>query len=180
VNVYQDNIFGSLMFQDPNAPGIPSPYALTSNSSPSPSSDFVNALKQKLPLILQAAAVGRKPCSPWPSCTYPGQSGNTACSGASKTAPTVTSVSPNVGPAKGGFIVLLKGTGFCGATSVTAGGWKATSFTVVSDTEVRAVLPGLPSTTKIPASGYSVDVAVCTAAGCSPQYVPGNFNYLPQ
>ena len=40
--------------------------------------------------------------------------------------PTVTSVSPNSGPAAGGTSVTITGTNFTGATAVTFGGTAAT------------------------------------------------------
>ena len=55
--------------------------------------------------------------------------------------PTVTSVNPGTGPLAGGNTVTITGTGFAGATSVTFGGVAATSFTVVSDTQISAVVP---------------------------------------
>ena len=50
-------------------------------------------------------------------------------------APTVTGLSPTSGPAAGGTLVTITGTGFTGATAVDFGTTAATSFTVVSDTD---------------------------------------------
>ena len=61
-------------------------------------------------------------------------------------APAVTSVTPNSGPRAGGNTVTLAGTGFTGATSVTFGGVAATSFTVVNNTTITAVVPGAAAT----------------------------------
>jgi hypothetical protein len=55
--------------------------------------------------------------------------------------PTVTSVTPGIGPLAGGNTVTITGTGFTGATSVTFGGVAATSFTVVNDTTITSVVP---------------------------------------
>jgi hypothetical protein len=71
--------------------------------------------------------------------------------------PVVTSVSPPGGPTAGGNTVTIKGTGLQHATSVTIGLTPVTSFTVVNDTEVRAVAPARPA--------GSVHVRVTTAGG---------------
>ena len=54
--------------------------------------------------------------------------------------PTITSFNPTSGPV--GSSVTVTGTGFTGATSVTFGTIAATSFTVNSDTQITAVVPG--------------------------------------
>lgn len=54
--------------------------------------------------------------------------------------PTITSFNPTSGPA--GSSVTVTGTGFTGATKVTFGSIAATSFTVNSDTQFTAVVPG--------------------------------------
>ncbi len=56
-------------------------------------------------------------------------------------APSVTSVTPNSGPSSGGTSVTLTGTGFSGTTKVDFGAVPASSFTVVSATEITAVTP---------------------------------------
>jgi hypothetical protein len=55
--------------------------------------------------------------------------------------PTLTAISPTSGPVTGGTTVTLTGTGFTGATTVLFGILPATSFTVVSDTQITAVTP---------------------------------------
>jgi hypothetical protein len=61
-----------------------------------------------------------------------------ACGGA----PTVTSVSPNMGLPAGGTTVVITGTNFSVAnTSVTVGGIAVTSFTVDSSTQITATVP---------------------------------------
>jgi hypothetical protein len=71
-------------------------------------------------------------------------------------APTLTSVSPSQGPASGGTVVTLTGTGFTGATAVSFGASPATSFTVNSPTQITAIAP---------AGTGAVPVTVTTAAG---------------
>ena len=56
-------------------------------------------------------------------------------------APTVSAVSPSSGPAAGGTSVTITGTGFTNATAVNFGSTSATRFTVVSDSQVTAILP---------------------------------------
>ncbi len=58
------------------------------------------------------------------------------------TAPEVTKVNPNTGPASGGTTVKIKGSGFTSATEVDFGPGNPTSFTVNSDTSITAVSPG--------------------------------------
>ncbi len=55
--------------------------------------------------------------------------------------PVVTTVTPNTGPIAGNTLVTITGSGFIGAGKVAFGTIAATSFTVVSDTEITAVTP---------------------------------------
>ncbi|MBI5731949.1 MAG: IPT/TIG domain-containing protein [Candidatus Magasanikbacteria bacterium] len=55
-------------------------------------------------------------------------------------APTVTSISPSLGPTAGGTNVTIGGTGFAAGT-VTIGGASATNVTVVSATQITATTP---------------------------------------
>ena len=73
-------------------------------------------------------------------------------------APTVTGVSPTTGPAAGGTLVTITGTGFTGATAVDFGTTPATNLTVVSDTTITVDSP--------PGTG-TVDVTVTTPGGTS-------------
>jgi hypothetical protein len=74
------------------------------------------------------------------------------------TNPTVTAVLPATG-ASSGTPILLVGQYFTGATAVSFGGTTATSYSVLSDSEILAVAPALPP--------GAVDVTVTTAAGTS-------------
>jgi len=74
---------------------------------------------------------------------------------------TVTGLSPAAGPTTGGTMVTITGTGLTGATAVGFGGEAASSFTVVSGSEIQAVAPPQPA--------GSVDVEVVTPAGGSAQ-----------
>ncbi len=56
-------------------------------------------------------------------------------------APTVTSISPATGAAKGGTPITITGTDFTGATAVTIGGAAAANVIVVSETSITATTP---------------------------------------
>jgi hypothetical protein len=55
--------------------------------------------------------------------------------------PAVNSISPTSGPTSGGTTVTIGGELFGSVNKVTFGGVNSPSFTVVSDTEIRAVSP---------------------------------------
>jgi hypothetical protein len=71
--------------------------------------------------------------------------------------PVVTSVAPNSGPTSGNTPILVTGTGFTGATSVTLDGIPATFLTVMNDSQLTAITPALPPGT--------FDVLVTTPGG---------------
>ena len=83
-------------------------------------------------------------------------------------APTVTGLSPTSGPAAGGTLVTITGTGFTGATAVNFGTTAATNLTVVSDTSITA---------NSPAGTGNVDVTVVTPAGTSPTSPADQFTF---
>ncbi|MCJ8055281.1 putative Ig domain-containing protein [Shinella curvata] len=85
-------------------------------------------------------------------------------------APTVTSVSPTAGPTAGGTSVVITGTGFSSATSVTFGGTAATGFTVNSATQITATAP---------AGTGTVDIRVTTIGGTSATSAADQFTYVP-
>ncbi|MEM9565228.1 MAG: IPT/TIG domain-containing protein [Actinomycetota bacterium] len=60
-----------------------------------------------------------------------------------QSAPTVTRVSPSSGPVKGGQTIVITGTGFTGTTAVKFGaaGTNATSFAIMNDKQIVAVVP---------------------------------------
>ena len=80
----------------------------------------------------------------------------------------VTGVSPSSGPAAGGTTVTITGAGFTNADAVTFGTAVAASFSVVSDTEIRAVTP--------PGTG-TVDVGVNISGNTTAATAPGAFTY---
>ncbi|WP_082393106.1 IPT/TIG domain-containing protein [Nocardia arizonensis] len=72
--------------------------------------------------------------------------------------PILLFLHPAVGPQAGGTTVTITGVGLSGATGVNFGATPATSFTVVSDSQIIAVAP--------PGAG-TVPVTVTTAVGSS-------------
>ncbi len=82
--------------------------------------------------------------------------------------PVVLSIDPNQGPEAGGTEVTISGSNFTGVDSVTFDGNDATSFTVVSDTEITAVTP---------AGTGLVDVAI--ADGTAEAILEDAFTYVP-
>jgi hypothetical protein len=56
-------------------------------------------------------------------------------------APVMTAITPNSGPAIGGTPVTITGSGFTGTTGATFGGVAGTSFVVVDDTTITVVTP---------------------------------------
>ncbi|MFI5491332.1 IPT/TIG domain-containing protein [Actinoplanes sp. NPDC051859] len=82
-------------------------------------------------------------------------------------APTVTELTPATGPTYKTTPVVVTGTGFTGATSVTVDG-SAVKFSVVSATQLKLTLP-------VHAAG-TVTLRVTTAGG--PSTVDGTFTYV--
>ncbi|MFF4777547.1 IPT/TIG domain-containing protein [Microtetraspora fusca] len=82
-------------------------------------------------------------------------------------APAAESVSPATGPAAGGTVVTIKGSGFTLDAKVTVGGNAATAVTVVDQATIKATVPAH-------AAG-AVDVVVTTSGGTST--LTGAFTY---
>ena len=82
----------------------------------------------------------------------------------------VISVDPPSGPEAGANTVTITGQCFTGATSVLFGSTPASSFTVVSDTRITAV---------VPAGLGIVDVTVVGAGTCGTGILPDGYQYLP-
>ncbi|CEJ07855.1 Cell wall-binding protein, partial [Acididesulfobacillus acetoxydans] len=83
--------------------------------------------------------------------------------------PSITGVSPSVGPAAGGTVVTITGSSFTGTTGVSFGGTAAASFTVNSDASITAVSPAHADGT--------VDVTVTTPGGTSAAVSADRFTY---
>jgi large repetitive protein len=83
-------------------------------------------------------------------------------------APMVTAISPIGGPASGGNLVTITGTGLAGATAVKFGATTA-SFTVVSAAEITATAPA--------GSAGTVDITVTTPDGTSTPGARDRYTY---
>jgi hypothetical protein len=77
-------------------------------------------------------------------------------------------VTPPRGPSSGGTAVTITGSCFTDAVAVFFGDVPARSFTVISDTEIRAVSP---------AGSGAVDVTVIGSVACGTGSLPGAFSY---
>ena len=98
--------------------------------------------------------------------TNPGaQSGSLANGYTYVVVPTVTSVSPNNGPAAGGTAVTITGTNFAAGATVTFGGTAATNVVVVSGTQITATTPAHA------AGAVTVTVTVNGQSGSLSQWV---------
>jgi hypothetical protein len=83
--------------------------------------------------------------------------------------PAVTAVNPVSGPASGGTLVTITGSGFTGATSVTFGGTAVAGLSVVDDAHVVVNAPAH-------AAGL-VNVQVTTPGGTSPIVAADQYTY---
>lgn len=84
-------------------------------------------------------------------------------------APTVTTVSPQVGPVTGGTAVIITGTNLGNITAVFFGETPASTFTIDSDTQITAVSP--------PHSLGVVDITV-VGVGTSEMTTADQFTYI--
>jgi IPT/TIG domain len=84
--------------------------------------------------------------------------------------PAVTKLSPVKGPASGGTVVKITGTGFAGITAVHFGAQSA-SFTVTSTSKITATAP--------PGAPGIVDVTVTNSGGTSAISTADHFKYTP-
>jgi uncharacterized protein YhjY with autotransporter beta-barrel domain len=84
-------------------------------------------------------------------------------------APIVSSVSPNQGPAAGGNSVTITGTNLDNATDVYFGTTQASSFSVISPTEIEATAP---------AGTGTVNVQVATLGGLSAGGTANEYAYV--
>ncbi len=78
------------------------------------------------------------------------------------TPPNITGISPSSGALVGGTSVTITGTNFTGATSVTFGGLRATSFNVLNSTTITCIAPAR--------SAGAVGIIVTTEDGPSGEY----------
>lgn len=83
--------------------------------------------------------------------------------------PTVTSIIPTFGPESGGTTVTIHGTNFIAVEDVFFGSTAATSFTVISETKIKAVSP---------AGTGTVHITVKTTGGTSRKTAADRFTYV--
>jgi hypothetical protein len=98
---------------------------------------------------------------------YSGGAAVKASCAATATRPTVTSITPTNGPASGGTIVTINGSGFTGVTSVNFGSDQA-SYVFNGDTLITGTAPA--------GSGVT-DVTVTTPGGTSVSSTVDEFTY---
>ncbi|MBI2765171.1 MAG: IPT/TIG domain-containing protein [Chloroflexi bacterium] len=93
--------------------------------------------------------------------------------------PVIGAISPASGPAAGGTVVTITGSGFTGATAVSFGGVAAASFTVVNDTQITATSPsraaGNATITVTTPSGSASSAAAFSFTSPAPSEPPGRF-----
>ncbi len=87
--------------------------------------------------VTPAGTIGAKTVS----VTTPGGTASLTSGFTYGAGPTISSVSPNVGPTTGGTAITITGTNLTGTSSVSVGGNAATSVVVVNATTVTAVTP---------------------------------------
>jgi hypothetical protein len=85
-------------------------------------------------------------------------------------APTVTGLDVNTGTTAGGTLVTLSGTNFAAASAVKFGTTNATSFTVLSDTQIQATSPA--------GSAGTINITVTTPGGTSSTGSANQFTYV--
>jgi hypothetical protein len=118
----------------------------------------------------------------YPNDPLPGSSGSTSFTYLPQ--PDVTGLSPSTGPEVGGGTVDITGSHFTGATDVSFGNIRAASFTVKSDTEITAAIPGGLTEGLLSAGTESVNVYVTgpgprSANDRSPVEAAATFTYIP-
>jgi plastocyanin len=84
--------------------------------------------------------------------------------------PAIRKLAPKKGPAAGGTVVTIMGSGFTGASAVMFGAVPAASFSVISDTQISATSPAEPKST--------VDVSVTTPGGTSGSVKGDRFKFV--
>jgi hypothetical protein len=100
---------------------------------------------------------------------YTDGSGHAQAFVVNETAPDIVAVTPADGPVEGGTTVLIRGTHLGEIVGVSFGSVPATSFTPISNTEVRAVAP---------AGTGIVDITVTSAYGTSPITPADHYTYV--
>lgn len=121
-------------------------------------------------LLLCAAAADCNSSSTSPTTTTETTTTTTTTTTSSTLPPNVTSVTPTIGVTEGGNTVTITGTGLTNTSAVLFGGVNALSFSIPSDSTVKAVSP--PNV-----DGTFADVTVTTDQGTSVAVPGGRFFY---
>ncbi len=100
---------------------------------------------------------------------YIADSSNNAVRELNSVVPTITSITPSLGPTTGDTQVTLLGTGYEGTSAVFFGATRVLSFQVVSNTVMFATSPGMPTGT--------YDITVINSQGTSETSLADQFTY---
>jgi hypothetical protein len=92
-------------------------------------------------------------------------------------APAITAFNPTWG--KPGVEVTITGSGFTGATNVKFGDFAASSFTVDSDTQIRAIVPTDAVSSKVTVETGNGNAVSATNFVVTPATAPQHWVYLP-
>jgi YVTN family beta-propeller protein len=84
--------------------------------------------------------------------------------------PVVSGITPAAGPTAGGTTVTIGGVHLTGTSAIAFGGTAATSFTVVSDTQITVTAPA--------GAAGTVDVKATTSGGTSATSAADGYTYL--
>lgn len=139
---------------------------ISGTSVPLASITFQGVAAGVQPLDPQVAVTDTSGTTLSPSIVY----GTLTVGSTSAQAPTITSVSPNQGSATGGTTVTITGTNLAGASAVDFGSTPATTFSVVSSTEIDAVSP-------VGTAGTTTDITVIGPSGASAISSADQFTY---
>jgi hypothetical protein len=104
----------------------------------------------------------------------PADAADAADSSDSGSPPTLSLVTPNIGPTNGGTAVTLTGTNFTGCTGATFAGSPITSFVVASPTSITGVSPSFTTTGLGTGSTVTVN---CPQGNVSGSTTPTKFFY---
>lgn len=144
------------------------PARASSGWSPEPSSNPVGATSSYLSAVSCTSATA---CTAVGYQYDPTEQNLAESSNASLAPPSITNVTPSSGPATGGTVVTITGTGFTGATAVDFGTTAATNVTVTSSTVITATSP-------TGTAGSTVDITVVGPGGTSATGSADRYSYL--
>jgi hypothetical protein len=136
--------------------------------APTTNPGVVNAASQA-PGARGSAALAAPPATT-STTSAPSSGPSVKASAAAMPAAQISKVDPSSGPRRGGTIVTLTGSGFTGASGVLFGSASAVNFTVVSDTEIRVMVPASGAAQKVTVSVTYADGAATPTSDSGPFY----------